>query len=98
MLPVLFPSLQILLSNRLDNVNSFKYTAITVPLLLSLATLVCLSFGSKGGNNCEYSARYSVRDEELLCYSNGGKLLYCDNDGETATMLMGNSMYQYSTF
>ena len=73
------PSLQILLSNRLDNVNSFKYIAITVPLLLSLATLVCLSFGSKGGNNCEYSAGtvliIVIYDEELLCYDNDSKLL-----------------------
>ena len=44
---------QIMLANRLDKVNSFEYMSITVPLLLSLATLVCLSFGSKGGNNCK---------------------------------------------
>ena len=58
---------QILLSNRLDNVNSFKYTAITMPLLLSLATLVCLSFGSKGGNNCKCPAGRLLAHCLVLC-------------------------------
>ncbi|KAK7093484.1 transmembrane protein 185A-like [Littorina saxatilis] len=48
---------EILLANRLDNTNSFQYIAITVPLLLSLVTLVCLSFGSKGGNNWWFGIR-----------------------------------------
>ncbi|XP_076451865.1 transmembrane protein 185A-like [Babylonia areolata] len=48
---------EILLANRLDRVNSFQYSAITAPLLLSLATLVCLSFGAKGGNNWWFGIR-----------------------------------------
>lgn len=43
-----------LLANRLDGDNHFKYTAITVPLFVSLITMICLSFGSKGGNQCKY--------------------------------------------
>lgn len=44
---------QVLLANRLDGENHFKYTAITVPLYISLLTLIGLSFGAKGGNHCE---------------------------------------------
>jgi hypothetical protein len=46
--------LQIMLANRLDEDNHFKYTAITVPLYISLLTLILLSFGAKGGNQCKY--------------------------------------------
>ena len=49
----LFPIFQVLLANRLDGDNHFKYTAITVPLFISLITLVGLSFGAKGGNHCK---------------------------------------------
>ncbi|ESO88851.1 hypothetical protein LOTGIDRAFT_219002 [Lottia gigantea] len=48
---------EILLANRLDNTNHFKFTAISVPLLLSLVTLICLSFGSKGGNHWWFGIR-----------------------------------------
>ncbi|KAJ8320589.1 hypothetical protein KUTeg_002176 [Tegillarca granosa] len=36
---------EVLLANRLDGDNQFMYTAITVPLFISLITLICLSFG-----------------------------------------------------
>ena len=45
---------QVLLANRLDEENHFKYTAITVPLFISLLTLIGLSFGAKGGNHCKF--------------------------------------------
>lgn len=48
---------EILLANRLDETNKFTFTAITIPLLMSLLTLVCLSFGSKGGNNWWFGIR-----------------------------------------
>ncbi|XP_041378408.1 transmembrane protein 185A-like [Gigantopelta aegis] len=41
---------EILLVNRLDLVNHFTFTAIAVPYLLSLLTMIGFSFGSKGGN------------------------------------------------
>ena len=50
---LIFPIFQVLLANRLDGDNHFKYTAITVPLFISLITLVGLSFGAKGGNHCK---------------------------------------------
>lgn len=48
---------EILLANRLDEDNHFKYTAITVPLYISLLTLVLLSFGAKGGNQWWFGIR-----------------------------------------
>lgn len=48
---------EILLANRLDGDNHFKYTAITVPLFISLFTLMALSFGAKGGNHWWYGIR-----------------------------------------
>ncbi|XP_050412606.1 transmembrane protein 185A isoform X1 [Patella vulgata] len=48
---------EILLANRLDHANQFKFSAITVPLLMSLITLICLSFGSKGGNHWWFGVR-----------------------------------------
>ncbi|KAK3105125.1 hypothetical protein FSP39_017680 [Pinctada imbricata] len=48
---------EVLLANRLDGDNHFKYTAITVPLFVSLITLICLSFGAKGGNQWWFGIR-----------------------------------------
>lgn len=48
---------EVLLANRLDGDNHFKYTAITVPLFVSLITMICLSFGSKGGNQWWFGMR-----------------------------------------
>ncbi|XP_046362075.1 transmembrane protein 185A-like [Haliotis cracherodii] len=50
---------EILLADRMDNStnNPKNYTAVTVPLLMSLVTLVCLSFGSKGGNHWWFGIR-----------------------------------------
>lgn len=48
---------EILLTNRLDGDNHIKYTAITVPLFISLITLICLSFGAKGGNSWWFGIR-----------------------------------------
>ncbi|KAL4221162.1 hypothetical protein ACF0H5_019421 [Mactra antiquata] len=48
---------EILLANRLDEDNHFKYTAITVPLFVSLFTLILLSFGAKGGNQWWFGIR-----------------------------------------
>lgn len=48
---------EILLANRLDEDNHFKYAAITVPLFISLLTLVLLSFGAKGGNQWWFGLR-----------------------------------------
>ncbi|XP_063409275.1 transmembrane protein 185A-like [Mytilus trossulus] len=48
---------EVLLANRLDGDNHFKYTAITVPLFISLVTLICLSFGAKGGNQWWFGIR-----------------------------------------
>ncbi|RUS73949.1 hypothetical protein EGW08_018287 [Elysia chlorotica] len=41
---------EILLANRLDHVNDFNFAFVVIPLLMSLASLMCLSFGAKGGN------------------------------------------------
>ncbi|CAI9731785.1 Hypothetical predicted protein [Octopus vulgaris] len=48
---------EILLANRLDSDNNFKYSAITVPLLISLMTLICMAFGCKGGNHWWFGIR-----------------------------------------
>lgn len=48
---------EVLLANRLDGENHFKYTAITVPLFISLLTLIGLSFGAKGGNHWWFGIR-----------------------------------------
>ncbi|GFO08241.1 hypothetical protein PoB_003474600 [Plakobranchus ocellatus] len=41
---------EILLVNRLDHVNDFNFSFVVIPLLISLASLMCLAFGAKGGN------------------------------------------------
>ncbi|XP_052759667.1 transmembrane protein 185B-like [Mya arenaria] len=48
---------EVLLANRLDGDNHFKYSAITVPLFISLFTLTLLSFGAKGGNHWWFGIR-----------------------------------------
>ncbi|KAK3592588.1 hypothetical protein CHS0354_001756 [Potamilus streckersoni] len=48
---------EVLLANRLDGDNQLKYTAITVPLFISLLTLIGLAFGAKGGNHWWFGIR-----------------------------------------
>lgn len=48
---------EILLANRLDGDSHFKYTAVTVPLFISLLTLILMSFGAKGGNHWWFGIR-----------------------------------------
>ena len=47
---------QILLVNKEDGVNSLPYIAVVLPLLISLLTLILMSFGAKGGNHCTYTS------------------------------------------
>ncbi|XP_064608288.1 transmembrane protein 185B-like [Liolophura sinensis] len=48
---------EILLSNRLDGDQQFSFIAITVPLFISLITLICMAFTSKGGNHWWFGIR-----------------------------------------
>lgn len=68
-----------LLANRLDGDNHFKYTAITVPLFVSLITMICLSFGSKGGNQCKYYLHKLIVEkiEHFSCVFVGEFACYC---------------------
>lgn len=40
-------------SNGLNHVNEMDYFSLCIPLYFTFAILLCLSFGSKGGNLCE---------------------------------------------
>ena len=44
--------LQILLVNRQDG-QDYQYLAVVLPLFVSLFTLMLMSFGTKGGNQCK---------------------------------------------
>ncbi|ELU12772.1 hypothetical protein CAPTEDRAFT_221172 [Capitella teleta] len=48
---------QILLVNKEDHMHDLLYTEVVSPLLLSLFTLMLLSFGSKGGNHWWFGLR-----------------------------------------
>lgn len=48
---------QILLVNKEDGVNSLPYIAVVLPLLISLLTLILMSFGAKGGNHWWFGIR-----------------------------------------
>ncbi|XP_074650323.1 transmembrane protein 185A-like [Tubulanus polymorphus] len=48
---------EVLLANRLDHENHYLFIAITVPLYISLLTLICMSFGAKGGNHWWFGIR-----------------------------------------
>ena len=61
-----FVIFQVLLANRLDGDNHFKYTAITVPLFVSLITLIGLSFGAKGGNHCKFCYKGFVMEYLMI--------------------------------
>lgn len=46
---------QILLVNKEDGLRELLYIEVVLPLLISLFTLMLLSFGAKGGNHCKQS-------------------------------------------
>lgn len=50
-LPILV--FQVLLADKLDGDINLPYIVISAPLLLSLVTLILLSFSAKGGNKCK---------------------------------------------
>ena len=52
---LLFIILQVLLVNKQDGLDSYKYIGVTLPLFVSLFTLVLMSFSAKGANQCKYS-------------------------------------------
>ncbi|KAL5013874.1 hypothetical protein ScPMuIL_008144 [Solemya velum] len=77
---------EILLANRLDGDNHFKYSAITVPLLISLITLICLSFGTKGGNHWWFGIRKDFCQFLLgvcPCLQEYGNISYSVHNNET---------------
>ena len=45
--------LQILLVNKQDGSGEYTYLSVVLPLFISLATLIIMSFGAKGGNQCK---------------------------------------------
>ena len=45
--------LQVLLAYKEDSVKEYTYIAVTLPLFVSLFTLIMMSFGSKGANQCK---------------------------------------------
>lgn len=48
---------EILLVNKLDGDNSSSYLAVTSPLFVTFFTLICMAFGSKGGNHWWFGIR-----------------------------------------
>ena len=45
---------QILLVNKQDG-RDYQFLAVVLPLFISLFTLILMSFGTKGGNQCKWN-------------------------------------------
>ncbi|XP_014212121.1 transmembrane protein 185B isoform X2 [Copidosoma floridanum] len=77
---------QVMLANKLDGDLNVRYTTIAIPLLLSHVTLICMSFGAKGGNrwlcpilqeygNISYQPRSAQDQPESIVFEKNGKNL-----------------------
>lgn len=51
---------QVLLTYKEDGVKDYTYIAVTLPLFVSLFTLMLMSFGSKAGNQCKKYYIYNI--------------------------------------
>jgi len=79
---------EILLTNRLDGMNDFSYLIVSTPLLVSFLSLICLSFGAKGGN-CWW---FGIRKDFCLfilslcpCLQEYGNISYSIHSDDSST-------------
>lgn len=50
---ILTSVLQVLLVYKEDQIHSYSYVAVSLPLFVSIITLMLTSFGTKAGNQCK---------------------------------------------